>query len=189
MPEQPSAATPEGSDGNALSLQLPAQLVVQSDGVVTITGGIGMAGFGSELSFETTLGGPHIADQAILFSYDGMGATWSIAGNRSGLATFVGESVVPQAVWMLPRTQTPPEEAFEAAHGGSLLIVPGRGTHRQPERSGRKLYRGDTGLLANALGLHLRSQNVEATARLPLSLWGPAKSDFEFGADIQAFNS
>jgi hypothetical protein len=185
-PEQPSA-TPEGSDGNGLSLQLPAQLVVQSDGAVTITGEIGMAGFGSELRFETPLGGPHIADQGILFSYDGMGATWSIDGNRSELASFVGESVVPQAMWMLPRTETPPEEAFEAAHGGSLLIVlEEQLTCRLSGVAGSFTVR-DTGLLANALGLHLRSQNVEATARFPLSLWGPAKSDFDFGADIRSF--
>src|SRR5439155_22224230 len=41
-----------------------------------------------------------------------------------------------------------------------------------------------TVLLANGLGLELGCSGAEAAARFPLSLWGPAKSDLDFGANV-----
>jgi hypothetical protein len=177
-------ATENGSDGNAVSVQLPTQLVVQSDGMVTVSGALGLAGFGSNLTFEGFVGSPHLADQAILFPCEGPGAPWSITGNRSGLATFRGDCPSPQAFWALPRTLTPPEDAFEAAHGGSLIgLLRGEFRCSLNGATGRFAW-STTGLLANGLGLELHCSGAEAAARFPLSLWGPAKSDLDFGANV-----
>ena len=70
---QPEAAPPanaEGSDANAVTLQLPREFVLRSDGTASVTGPIGIAGFGSTMSFDTPVGGPVAADRAIVFAYD-----------------------------------------------------------------------------------------------------------------------
>ncbi len=188
VPEQPPAATADGSDGNALSVQLPTQLVIQSDGTVTLSGALGVTGFGSDLEFETPVGGPQIADQAILFSYDGLVRPWSVAGHRSALATFEGESPTPQALWALPLTQTPPQDAFEAAHGGSLIAaLQGEFRGELNGAAGRFTWQS-MGLLANGLGLELHCNDANAAVRLPISLWGPAKSELDLGASVRRLN-
>ena len=188
VPEQPPAATADGSDGNALSVQLPTQLVIPSDGTVTLSGALGVTGFGSDLEFETPVGGPQIADQAILFSYDGLVRPWSVAGHRSALATFEGESPTPQALWALPLTQTPPQDAFEAAHGGSLIAaLQGEFRGELNGAAGRFTWQS-MGLLANGLGLELHCNDANAAVRLPISLWGPAKSELDLGASVRRLN-
>ncbi len=184
-PEQSPAATENGSDGNAVSVQLPAQLVVQSDGTVTVSGALGLAGFGSDLTFEEPVGSPQFTDRAILFPSEGVGAAWSIAGNRSGLATFGGDCPAPQAFWALPITQTPPEDAFEAAHGGSLIVVlQGEFRGTLTGASGRFSW-SNAALLANGAGVELHCNHVDAAALLPVSLWGPAQSDLALGAEVR----
>lgn len=183
-PEPAPQATFEGSDANALSLQLPSRLELRSDGTVSVAGAIGIAGYGSTISFETPSGEPVAADQAIVFPYDAGLTTWSVAGNRSPLANFEGECTVQAALWVVPLTLTPPEEACEAAHGGLVALrLQGR---LQSSLSGAQGHIGwlDVRLVANAQGIELAGRHADASARINLALWGSARSDLDFGAGI-----
>ena len=184
VPEPAPPAAADGSDGDALSIELPTELAIQSDGTVNVTGALGLSGFGSALRFETPRSGPLVADQAIAFPYDGLADPWSIAGNRSALTTLVGECAVPLAAWVLPVTQVPPALAFEAVHGGSLAIrFHGELESRWSGARGR-FAAIDAGLTVDALGLELRSHRVDAAVDLTLALWGPARSDLAFAAGV-----
>lgn len=183
-PEAAPPASAEGSDANALALQLPRELVLRSDGTASVTGPIGITGFGSTVSFDSPVGGPVAADQAIVFPYDVGLTAWSVTGNRSRLLGFDGECTVQAALWGLPLTAVPPEDAGEAAHGG-LLALRLQGTVQSGLSGGEgRIPWIDPSLVANAGGFEWRSRRADASARLALALWGPARSDLDFGAGI-----
>ena len=183
-PEAAPTADGDGSDANAMTLQLPSQFELRSDGTSTVTGPIGVSGFGSTLSFDTPIGGPIAADQAIVFAYD-VGATqWFVAGNRSTLLGLIGDCTVQAALWGLPLTLVAPEAAGEAAHGG-FIGLRFQGTVQGTLGGGEgRVPWVDPTLLASAQGLEWRSRRADASTRLSLGLWGPARSDLDFGAGV-----
>lgn len=123
QPQAAPAPDGEGRDGNALALQLPARLVVRSNGPAGVQGPIGIAGFGSALRFDTPAGAPVAADRDIVFPYDAGATAWAIDGQRSALLGLTGECTVQTALWALPVTQLAPQDAGEAAHGGTVGVV------------------------------------------------------------------
>ena len=187
---EPQAAPPAdavGSDANALAVQLPREFEWRSDGSSRITGSIGMAGFGSTLSLDTPSGGAVAADQAIVFAYEVDAADWSITGHRSPLLSLKGDCTLQAALWGLPLTFGAPEGAGEAAHGGmigfrfqvTVQSTLGDGAGRVPWV--------DPTLLASAQGFEWRSRRVAPSAQLAhlaLGLWGPARSDLDFGVGL-----
>ena len=184
QPEAAPQATADGSDGNALALQLPATLALRSNGPVSVAGAIGIAGFGSSLAFDTPSGAPLATDAAIVFTYDPASAAWSIDGNRSPLAQFNGGGSVQVALWGLPLTRVPPEQSFDAAHGGFVGVrVLGLLQSVAGGASGRVKWK-DPNLIASAAGLELRARPAGAAAHLPLTLWGPARSELDFADGI-----
>ena len=177
---EPAPPAAGGSDGNALSIELPTELAIQSDGTVNVTGALGMSGFGSALRFDAPRGGPLVADQAIVFPYEVPAAPWFIGSNRSRLATFEGACLVPLALWVLPVTQTPPDRAFEASHGGSIVMQLKGDLETHCEGASGCFAAVEASLTVNAVGIELRSRHARGVVRLALSLWGPARSDLEF---------
>ena len=186
---EPAAPLAGGSDGNALDILLPSTLTITSDGNVAVAGALSVAGFGSPLQFDAAPAAPAQADAAIVFVYPAPALAWTVAGNRSALANFDGTCAVRLGIWSLPVTQVPIEQAFEAAHGGTLSVAlqgvlncslggtaPGVATGR--------LALVDPRLTANALGLELRSRRPDAALQLALSLWGPARSRIDWGQGL-----
>ena len=110
-PEPAPAADAAGSDGNALAIELPLRLELGNGVAPVISGALGLAGFGDALRFTTQAGAPVIGGDAIAFPFDTAGATWGIAGNRSPLCQVEGSAEVAAAVWSLPLSKAPLEEA------------------------------------------------------------------------------
>lgn len=183
QPQAGAAPDDEGRDGNALALQLPSRLVVHSSGRPSVEGPIGIEGFGSGLSFPTPVAGaPVVADRDIVFAYDTAAAAWSIDGHRSALLGLAGECTVQAALWALPVTTLAPQDAGEAAHGGTVgLALQGPLRSALQGGPGRLGWR-DCKLLANAQGLELRCRRGDASARLALSLWGTAQTAIDLAA-------
>jgi hypothetical protein len=184
QPQASPAPDAEGRDGNALALQLPSRLVVHSSGGASVEGPIGIEGFGSVLSFPTPVAGaPVVTDRDIVFAYEIGSAAWSIDGNRSALLGLAGECTVQAVLWALPVTTLAPQDAGEAAHGGTVGVAlegPLRSTLQGgPGRLGWR----DCKLLANAQGLDLRCRQGTASARLALSLWGTARTDIDLAPE------
>ena len=180
-------AEADGPAANAMALRLPREFELRSDGSSRVTGPIGMTGFGSALSFDTPSGGAVAADQAIVYAYDVGATAWSIAGQRSVLLGLTGDCTVQAALWGLPLTLEPPETAGEAAHGG-LIGFRFQGTVQSilSDGDGRLPWVNPT-LLASAQGFEWRSRRALASAQLAhleLGLWGPARSEFDFGAGL-----
>ena len=186
QPEVAPPATPGGSDANALTLSLPSEFALGADGLVTLTGTIGLEGMGSALRFDTPQGAAVLGDQAIVFGYAPGLNTWTLSGNRSAAAQFEGECTATLALWALPLTLVPPEDAFEAAHGG-LVAVQLAGTLRciVSGLDGRVGW-SDVRLTANAQGFDLNSRRAEASARTTVALWGDARSDLDFVGTLQS---
>jgi len=179
---EPAPPPVAGSDGDALAIELPSELVIQSDGTVTVTGAIGVSGFGSALRFDTPRGGPVLTDRNIVFPYEGLADAWTIAANRSRLAALGGEGTVALGLWALPVTQIAPDQAFEALHGGSIAVqLHGElRTHWAGAQGG--FVSTDVNLTADAMGLEMQTRHPDAAVQLALSLWGPARSDLAFEA-------
>ena len=178
-PEAAPEATAEGSDGNALALTLPSELVVRAVGGARVAGAIGMAGFGQTLAFDTPVGAPVAADQAIVFAYDAGAARWSINRHRSVLLGLSGDCTVQAALWALPVTQVPPAQAGQAANGGVIgLRFLGALRSSLDGWDGHLGWR-DVRLLADAQGLDLRSRHAVASARLTCQLWAQAEVDVD----------
>lgn len=185
-PQPAPVATPEGSDGNALAITLPTQLTLQSDGSTIIDGAPGLAGFGSEVRFDSPDGGPVVTDAAIAFPYAGLADPWAIDGGRSRIAAFTGEGRVRLGVWALPLTHVAPDQAFEAAHGGSVAVqFEGALSCDLRGAAGRLLWTNPN-LTANALGLELRASDADAAATLDLNLWGPAQTRLDLAGPIRS---
>ena len=187
---EPQAAPPadgDGSDANAMALLLPREFELRSDGSSRVTGPIGMTGFGSALNFDTPFGGAVSADQTIVYAYDVGATAWTIAGQRSVLLGLTGDCTVQAALWGLPLTQEPPETAGEAAHGG-LIGFRFQGTVQSTLSDGDgRLPWVDPTLLASAQGFEWRSRRALASAQLAhleLDLWGPARSELDFGVGL-----
>ena len=184
----PESAVPAagGSDGNALDILLPGTLSIHSDGSVLVAGAPALSGFGSLLQFADTPTAPLLADAAIAFAYPAPAQPWTINGNLSALASFDGSCAVRLAVWSLPISQAPIEQAFEAAHGGTLSLAL-QGVLQCGVAAGAatgRLTLTDPRLSANALGLELRSRRPDAALQLPLALWGPARSSIHWGQGL-----
>ena len=186
-PEVALPADASGPDANAMTLQLPREFELRSDGSSRVTGPIGITGFGSALSFDTPSGGAIAADQAIVYAYDVATAAWSIAGHRSLLLGLTGDCVVQAALWGLPLTLAVPDTAGEAAHGG-LIGFRFQGTVQGRLSAGEGgLPWVDPSLIANAQGFEWRSRRASASAQLPhlsLGLWGAARSDLDAGGGL-----
>lgn len=192
QPEPAPAATAEGSDANAVSLSLPSAFELSANGDVLLTGAIGWDGLGSALRFDTPQGAAVLADQAIAFPYAPGENVWALAGNRSALAQFNGESTVTLALWALPLTLISPDDAFEAAHGGLVAVlfsgavgssVTGLGGPGWPDG---RLKWTDLRLTASAQGIALNCRSAEASLRTTLALWDVARSDLDFDGVLQS---
>ena len=191
---QPEAAPPAslaGSDANALTLSLPSEFELGGDGHIALTGAIGLAGMGSALRFDTPQGAAILADNAIAFAYAPGQNTWAVNSNRSALVQFDGECAATLALWALPLTLIPPEQAFEAAHGGMVAVqLTGmlgctlNGLNGLDGLDGR-LRGSDFRLIATAQGIELNSRRAEASARTTVALWGDARSDLDFAGTLQ----
>jgi len=175
-PEPAPASSPEGSDGDALAVSLPGRLVLRSDGQVTVDGAPGLAGFGGALVFETPSGGPVVTDAAIAFPYAAPADPWAIDGGRSRVAAFSGQAGVQAALWALPTTNVALEEAFEAAHGGSVAALFAGTLSCELRGAPGRLVWTNPNLTANALGLELKARTADAAAALDLGVWGPAQT-------------
>ncbi|MEO5735428.1 MAG: hypothetical protein ABIN96_12830, partial [Rubrivivax sp.] len=186
QPQAASAADGAGGDGNALALRLPTRLVVRSIGPASAEGPIAIEGFGTALNFDAPTGAPIAADSDIVFAYGGGSTTWAIEGQRSALLALRGECSVTTALWALPRTRLPPQEVGAAAHGGSIGVALKGSLSSLLEAGLGRLSGRDPVLLANAAGLELRCRQGDASARLALSQWGPARTDLDLGPVLKS---
>ena len=179
-PEQPPPPDGNGSDANAITLQIPESFEVVSTGQSTVNGSLVLRGFGSDLEFPAPNGAPFADADSITFPYNTANAQWSIDGNLSVASQITGESLVPSAGWTLPVSNLPLNTFGEAAHGGSLRLR----LRDQPESriagaSGTFMW-ADGILNANATGLSLETRQAMSSARSELDLWTPAHTAVVF---------
>jgi hypothetical protein len=185
-PEQPTPATDaDGSDADALTVQLPTRLEVRSRGAstanATANGALAMTSFGADLEFANPVGGPIVeggtVDAAsIAFPYDADDAVWSIDGNRSAAAQFAGTGSVVSAAWSLPIRDAPPNTFGEAEHGGSLTFRLSDGLESRMLGAGGAFRWFNTVLTANGQGVLLDALG-RSSARIELELWTHARTD------------
>ncbi len=181
LPQAATGADPNGSDGNAVALQLPSKLVVHSTGRPVIEGTVGIDGFGSGLRFEPRAVAPIAGGGSIAFPFDGAAAEWTIDGQRSPLLALQGRGTVQGALYSVPLTTLTPQDAGEGAHGGSIGVVI-RGAVRSPfDRPEGSVEGRDPVLLVNAAGLDLLCVQADASARWTMSLWSRSRSDIDVG--------
>lgn len=177
--------TPPGdagaSDAGALVLTLPARLEVHSNAAPVVTGGAVVSGFGSTLNL-TVNGNPITDGHQISFPMAAAEPQWSIAGNLSSVAQFVGASAVTSPRWSLPISATATNLKGEAAHGGSVVIqVPtGITSTFAKQQGGPSLWFAAT-LTVNAECIELDAVQAASTARYDdLDLWSPSASSLQF---------
>lgn len=184
-PEAAPAATAEGPDGSAVAVTLPSQLFVSSEGRNGVFGPLGIAGFGTALSFETQAGAATLTDAAIIFPFKTAAEPWELAAHRSGLAALAGEGSVQLAFWALPLTQAGPGDHAEAAHGGMAGVVLTGALRVTVDgiRGGFELR--DPSILLSASGLELRAASSGAAAGFDFSFWGEARGRVRFGSTFK----
>ena len=180
-PEPAPAADAAGSDGNALAIELPLRLELGNGVPPVISGALGLAGFGDALRFTTQAGAPVIGGDAIAFPFDSAGATWSIAGNRSPLCQVEGSAEVAAAVWSLPLSMAPLEDAGEAAHGGSVALLLRNGPALLVAGASGVCRAIDSVLSADARGLDWKLRRTETNLSIDVTLWDPSSSRLQFG--------
>jgi hypothetical protein len=179
-PEQPEEPNGEGSDANAVTVQLPQSFEVLSTGESRVNGTVAIRGFGSDLEFPDAIGAPFANIASVTFPYGAGNAPWSIDGNLSIVAQFTGESRVVSAGWSLPLNKSPLNTFGEAAHGGSLRIK-----LRDPLESRMVGAAGtftwfDTAINANTIAFSLDAERAVSSARSELDLWTPAHTEAIF---------
>src|SRR4029453_9734687 len=145
-------------------------------------GALGLAGFGEALRFATQAGAVVIGGDAIAFPFDTDGATWSIAGNRSRLWQADGSAEVAAAVWSLPLSTAPLEQAGEAAHGGSLALLLRHGPALRIAGASGGCRATDSVLSANARGVDWQVRRAETNLSIDVALWGPSSSRLQSSA-------
>ena len=185
QPEAPPPESAEGSDGNAITLTLPSQLFLSADGRNSVSGALGIAGFGTSLRFEAQSGNPVVAGPAIIFPFATAGEAWGVAGHRSPLAVIAGDAIVQRAFWAVPVTQAGPGEHAEAAHGGMVGIALMGAMRCAIDGVAGGFGLRDPAILAAASGLELTATAVDVAAGLDLSLWGSARSHADFGKEVR----
>ena len=179
-PEQPPPPDGNGSDANAITVQLPATFEVLSTAQSSVNGSIALRGFGSDLEFPASQGAPFADADSITFPYDTANSQWSIDGNLSSASQFSGESRVTSAGWTLPLTQFPINAFGEAAHGGSLrLRLRDQLESRLAGASGTFMW-ADTILNANGAALSLETLQEMSSARSELDFWTPTHTEVVF---------
>lgn len=181
-PEPAPAAEAAGSDGDALTVELPSRLELGNGVAPVIGGAIGLAGFGDALRFATQAGAPVIGGDAIAFPFDTEGATWRIAGNRSVLCQADGRADVAAAVWSLPLSRAPLDQAGEAAHGGSVALLLRDGPALRVAGATGLCRAIDSVLSADARGLEWTLRRAESNLAIDIALWDPSTSRLQSGA-------
>jgi hypothetical protein len=181
-PEAAPAADAAGSDGNAMAIELPLRLELGNGVAPIVSGALGLAGFGEALRFATQAGAVVIGGDAIAFPFDTDGATWSIAGNRSRLWQADGSAEVAAAVWSLPLSTAPLEQAGEAAHGGSLALLLRNGPALRIAGASGVCRATDSVLSANARGVDWQVRRAETNLSIDVALWGPSSSRLQSSA-------
>ena len=180
-PEPAPAADAAGSDGNALAIELPLRLELGNGVAPVVSGALGLAGFGDALRFATQAGAPVIGGDAIAFPFDTTGATWRIAGNRSALCQADGSAEVAAAVWSLPLSKAPLEQAGEAAHGGSVALLLRNGPALRVAGASGVCRAIDSVLSADARGLDWKLRRAETNLSIDVALWDPSSSRLQSG--------
>ena len=180
-PEPAPVADAAGSDGNALAIELPVRLELGNGVAPVISGALGLAGFGDALRFTTQAGATVIGGDAIAFPFDATGATWGIAGNRSPLFQAEGSAEVAAAVWSLPLSKAPLEQAGEAAHGGSVALLLRNGPALRVTGASGGCRAIDSVLSADASGLDWKLRRTETNLSIDVALWDPSTSRLQSG--------
>ncbi len=185
-PEQPPAVA-AGSDGEAASAQLPLSLQVHGDGIApSVSGAVSMSVFGAEVHFDQQVGAPVAGDDGIALPFDVAGATWGIQAQRSRACSFSTEIPVPveAGMWLLPLARGPVETASEARHGGSVVVLLGKGcTSRIPGASGACRW-SQTRVSADADGVAIHARRPAGSVSLALRLWDSAFTTVESGGRL-----
>jgi hypothetical protein len=181
-PEPAAAADFAGSDGNALTIELPLRLELSNGFAPVISGALGLTGFGEALRFVTQTGAAVIGGDAIAFPFQTNAATWRIAGNRSPLCQADGSAEVVAAVWSLPLSKAPLEQAGEAAHGGSVALLLRNGPALRFAGASGVCRAIDSVLSADARGLDWKLRRSETNVSIDVSLWDPSSSRLHSGA-------
>jgi hypothetical protein len=179
-PEQPPEPDDQGSDANAVALQLPASFEVRSTGESRVNGPLTMRGFGSDLEFPATQGAPFADADSITFPYSVANSSWSIDGNLSLASQFNGESRVVSAGWTLPLSKLPTNTFGEAAHGGSLRLRLRDGLESRIAGASGTFTWSFTTLDANGMGFSLETHGAVSSSRSELALWAPAHTEVVF---------
>ncbi|HZT54978.1 MAG TPA: hypothetical protein VFA35_02040, partial [Burkholderiaceae bacterium] len=123
-----------------------------------------------------------IGGDAIAFPFDTAGATWGLAGNRSTLCYVEGSAEVAAAIWSLPSSNAPLEQAGEAAHGGSIALLLRQGPALRIAGASGVCRAVDSVLSANAGGLEWKLRRSETNLSIDVALWDPSSSRLESGA-------
>ena len=182
QPEQPAPGDTAGSDADALNLQLPDRLEVHSNAPPVLIGNVVLSGFGSDLNL-TSSGAAFLDGNQISFPLQAAESQWSIAGNRSRVTQFSGESEPVNARWAIPVTITPTiipvtEQLAEAAHGGSIIISFSKGlTSTLAGQDGGPCRWFAATLIANAERIQIQSLQPDSSAGYDLSLWETSLSE------------
>jgi hypothetical protein len=183
-PEQPPAGEAAGSDANGATITLPQQLDVHSNAPPVVAGAIGISGFGSALSFDTSGGAPGSDGVSINFPF-GVPVPWTIAGNRSAAAQLTAECEAGAATWSLPVNNAAVNTFGEAPHGGSLGVqLSGPISLRLTGVAGGEFHKDAARLSADASRIDLDVPRPDASGRIELELWRPALSRIVFGETL-----
>ena len=178
-PEQPVAGDPAGSDADALNLRMPTRLEVHSNAPPVLTGDIVLSGFGSDLNL-TSAGAAFLDANQISFPLQAVEKKWSIAGNRSRVTQFQGESEPANARWAIPVTALNGPNA-EAPNGGSITVSFSEGlTSTLAAQDGGPCRWFVSTLIANADRIEIQSVQPNSGARYDLNLWGTSVSQVRF---------
>lgn len=179
-PEPAPPANAAGSDAQALNLTLPSRLEVSSNAPPSTMGDAALSGFGSDLNF-TFQGAPVVEGNQICFPMQVAEPQWSIAGNRSGMAQFSGESAVNASRWALPVTNMPTDQLGEAAHSGSIVVqLPGGFTSMFAGQSGGPSRCFVATLTANSRRIEIDALQPQSAARYDLDLWQTTTTSIRF---------
>ena len=159
---EPAPPAAGGLDGNALSIELPTELAIQSDGTVNVTGALGMSGFGSALRFDAPRGGPLVADQAIVFPYEVPGP---VVHRQQPFTTGDVRGRVPRAARAVgaARNANPARQDIEASHGGSIVMQL-KGDLEANWAGASRSSPLSSSLTVNAVGIELRSRHAAASS-------------------------
>jgi hypothetical protein len=178
--EQPGPADLAGSDANALNLQLPARLEVSSQSAPQVSGDAALSGFGSDLHLSPS-GTAFLDGNQICFPLAAAEPAWSIAGNRSRVTQFSGQSTPGNACWALPVSKVPSNQLAEAAHGGSIVFSLAEGlTSIFAAQDGGPFRWFVSTVTANATALEIQALQPDSAARYDLELWAPALTKLRF---------